>query len=104
MPEVTKERATSATISHRKCSHRPGNYRPTLLHTNGRGRAFLFPGLYLWGPPAPRCGGAQRHDIPEEARGEPLRLLLPMNGNQGAGSAARGSLQLDIWDWSCPPR
>ena len=38
-----------------------------MLHRNERGRAFLFPGLYLWVPRAPRCGQAECDNVPEEA-------------------------------------
>lgn len=105
MPEVTKERATSATISPRKCSHRPGDYRPTRPHTNGRGRALLFPGLYLWGPPSPQV---RRGSTPRHPGGSPGRAAAVIVGDEwkpgSVGSAARGSPQLDVWDWSCPPR
>lgn len=55
-----------------------------MLHRNERGRAFLFPGLYLWVPQAPRCGQTECDNILEEAREGVVSvgviwLLLPLN-------------------------
>lgn len=51
---------------------------------NEKGRAFLFPGLYLWVPRALRCGQAECDNIPEEAgeavvRLGAIQLLLLLN-------------------------
>lgn len=59
--------ATLATIRQRKCSHRVCNPSAAEQHRNERGRAFLFPGIYLRVPQAPRCGQAECDNIPEEA-------------------------------------
>lgn len=53
-----------ATIRQRKCSHRVCNQSAAGKHRNERGRAFLFPGIYLWVPQAPRCGRAECDNIP----------------------------------------
>lgn len=48
------ECATLATINWRKCSHRLLQLK---IRTSGRGRAVLFPGLYLWLPSATGVAG-----------------------------------------------
>lgn len=56
--------ATLATTRQRKCSHRVCNQSAAGQHRNERGRASLFPGVYLWVPQAPRCGQAECDNIP----------------------------------------
>lgn len=48
------ECATLATINWRKCSHCLLQLK---IRTSGRGRAVLFPGLYLWLPSATGVAG-----------------------------------------------
>lgn len=62
--------ATLATLRQRKCSHRVCNPSAAGQHRDERGRASLFPGIYLWVPQAPRCGQAECDNIPGGSWGE----------------------------------
>lgn len=77
---VTGDRATSATISQRKCSHHVCNQRAATLHRSERGRAFLLPGLYLWVSPSPGAAGLNVKTSQRKPGSKlVIRLLLPLN-------------------------